>query len=206
MKTTGKIAFAVLASLMLIGCSQINKGNTFTELSNGKTLFVGENKMYKNTYVEETNESRVAYEAYAVYNLYRSSYQSSANSVYYNGYYYYWNKSTSTNDYLVLGDVTTKTNIKYSYMSYAKDEKIVVRTQTTVTIEYSYKSGFHDVTRTVDVNLNGYFSSLYQLQNDCSDLYAMEDFSTTKKIYSSAVKRTTTNSTYETFNTYFYVE
>ena len=204
MKKISAFILLGVTAFSLIGCNP-KSGRTFIKLKDGKTLHVGDLRVYKNHYVEDKQDSYVNYEAYVNYTLNRTYSNSGVNYVQYNNYYYYWTKNVTT-DSKRLGAVTTKTDVTYSYMSYSKEENIVVRTRNEVTTEYNYKSGFKSFDRVVNVNLNGYFSSNSDLQNLCAELYGQLDLSDQYRIYVSATKRTVVTTNFESYNTYFFIE
>ena len=194
----------------LVGCNNSNtsvkKGNEFIELKNNEALFVGGNAMFKNSFIEDTVESTRSYVAYSQYILYRTSYNGGARDyILYNGYYYYWNESTST-DVAVLGHVTTSTNTTYSYLPYSKDESVVVRTRVETKYKYDYSSGVKVLPRTYDVLFNGYFSNLSDLLSRCPELYYLLNLSSEQRVYISAKERNVVESYTTQYDTYYYIE
>ena len=208
MKKTLLLIVPILA-VSLIGCKEkekpTNDNNTFVELANDETLFVGNNHFFRNTYNVDTQEVTSNYIVEHQYILYRTTYSSGAGSVYYNGYYYYWQVNDVEDTYL-FGNRTTTTTTVYSYLKYGQDENIAVKATTTTVTTYDFESGFVSIPKTFYIQLNGYFTSVDNIETNCPDLYYQVDRNPTQRIYKSARETKTVNSNTNTYNTYFYIE
>ena len=202
------VCLLVPCSLVLTGCKdkEPDKFATFTELGAGDTLFVGQSAKFKNYRSADVEDYYLTYPALAIASLARTTSSSySYDSVYYNGYYYYWNIE-KTNENLLLGQKTTVTSKSYSYMIYGKDNtNIVVKTTTKIETTYNFKCGMIEKPCEVVFDLNGYFGSVSDLKTKSLDLYNKVQVSDTTKHYIAAPKTTYSHSENTYNDTYFYL-
>ena len=157
--------------------------NTFTLLEKSQTLYVGEDiACFKNFETTHTYPQYLTYTKEINYELHRSAfYPSSSAYVEFDNYYYYWTSTKSVEEEY-LGVQTVKITTNYSYLSRGADsDSLVVKTKTVTETSYDYTGGYMNYTRIVNVNLNGYFISTFDMASLCPDIAKLIDRSTSEK-------------------------
>ena len=197
----------VSCSFFLTGCKdgEEEKFATFTELGAGDTLFVGDFGSFKNYKSTVVEEYYLSFPTLTNVTLLRSSY-SNNDYIYYDGYYYYWNVST-TQDNILMGNRTVITSKSYSYLVHGENNSnIVVRTTTKVETKYDFTTGMIEKPCEVVYDLNGYFATINDLKGKTRELYEKLSVRETTKKYVSSPKTTYSYSENTYNNTYFYFD
>lgn len=170
MRKKNLILASVLCVFLVGGCSKNNieeDYRTYQDIPTNMVLDVG-GKKFSNTYESIDTKVYMDYISAKIHTLHRSSYETS-NSVYHNGYYYYW-QSENVYDSLLLGTKTETITKDYSYIIYGEDTNISIKSKTTVITKYSYESTILEKEFTSTFDLNGYFESIDALKQDCPKL------------------------------------
>lgn len=200
------IVVLVLASVFTFVACSGGGANTFIDLNQNQSLYVG-SQDFVNTTTEQTEEMYLTYDAYYKYTLYRSYSQNGTDYIQIGDYYYYWSTQTTTND-LHLGTKTTKSTVKYSYLPYGEDGcNVAVKTTYNTIVSCDYSSGMIETTFAYVIDFNGYFESLAALKSESKELANLIDISGTKKYYVDGDFKDISNYTVDRYtNTYYYLE
>ena len=177
---------------------------TFTELENGKTLYVYDatstpHKFYN---YEDSNSipQFLPYEREVTYSLYRTdTYR--PNAVLYNGYYYSWEKQGVVTDYVELGNKTVTESYVYSYLPYGDGNNIAVKCTITTKTVCDYEDSILKKDCKVTTYLNGYFDSMEKLEELCPQLAQRIEGANVAELRVDA-----TTPSYVTYNTNTYMD
>lgn len=212
-KIMKKLFLILLSALMLLSLASCDSGsdmesaNRFIALKDDEVLTVGTNQDVFMNYEDEREENKqLTYTLSVTYTLNRTSYENGYyDSVYYNGYYYYWtsDKQTETEE---LGKQTTKTVYTYEYLPFGENEKVLVKTTVLTKVSCDYKGGWFEKTHEATLKLNGYFNSFDQLKNDCPLLADKIDISGKEKLYVDVTIPDRITSYEEFYEIYYYIE
>ena len=183
-----------------------NERNAFTALKAEETLRVGGSDIFKNIETTEEHASYLTYTESIAYSLVRSYYYNSVNYVEYNGYYYYWSVNEVKQERL-LGNKTVKTSVDYSYLVYTENQNIAVQTVRTVETSYDYEGGVIEIDLESEVELNGYFTSIGDMQEKCPELAKGIDLSIKRKYFVDVVTPIRKEYSTKTYtDTFYYFE
>ena len=206
MKKIRVLLLCVCSVFAFSACSDA-KTNSFISLKDDQTLFIGSDKMLKNHQDTLVTDKYLTYEKDVTYTLYRSSNFVNNDSVYYQGYYYYWSTNiVREEEYLGKEEVNTIYNV--SYLPYGEDDQnLVVKITAKRITSYNYEGGYIEKSRNCVVNLNSYFNSFEDLKTKCNDIAVKIDNSNSKKYYVDVTVPNETEAYQQEFiSTYFYIE
>lgn len=205
MKKTLAILILLTMSLFMFACSN-NGGTTnkFIEFKDDEVLYVGSNMQFMNYEDEVETVRTLTYTKKTTYEL-RRTYYLDSNSVEYNGYYYYWTRST-VSDEEELGKMITKYTYEYSYLPYGSEEDLIVKTKVTEEKSFDFEGGWIEKKVENEFQLNNYFESINDLKQKCPKLYEKLDLKENNKFYIDTDVPTITASSNETYTTYYYIE
>lgn len=207
MKNLIAFILCLVAALGLCSCNSAptSTENKFIPLEDDQTLCVGsyifmnyENKTTSTTYLTFTKK--------ITYRLVSSYYSNGTQSVEYNGRYYYWEKSETT-DEEILGNKTVKTTVLYSYLPYTNAENIAVKSTQITSTSFDYAGGFVTKPYDLSIDFSNYFSSAEDLKNALPDLYNQLPAKAEKTYYIDVTVVPTTQTSTQTYtSTYYYFE
>lgn len=176
----------------------------FCLLQKGQTLNIGSSIKLKNNKDSITEKYYIRYPVSANVVLQRSMYNNGSNYVQHEGYYYFWQTSTTYDNFLV-GNKTVETSTIYSYLIYGTDDSnIVVKSSTSVETGYDFSAKQIELPCEINYNLNGFFSSIENLKETVPVLYDKLTVTESNKYYieNPRTSYSYTENTYK--DTYFY--
>lgn len=208
----------VIASLLgLSACGDTSNDaltNKFIVLGAGETLNIGTTMSVTNSVTETTEEYYLDYVSAVTYTLHReywSSYYGTVPEGYYresetSNYYLYWEKDVITSS-AYMGNVTQKKECTYQYIPYAQSESIAVKRIVATSYSYDFAGGFIEKEILYNIDLNGYYESMEELERLHPDFAKMAYTGNTSDRYyvDTTIPKEIVVSEQSYSNTYYYI-